>query len=314
MVDFFDKFYSTKESLRLLHNLRFYSGLRLVIKLLANLMIPLFYLITNRFNRYDNIDSNSEIIISITSFPDRIDRLWVVIESILRQDQKVNKVILWLSKDQFSSQDQLPKSLISQTFRGLNIKFCDSDLKSHKKYFYVFKKYPKMTVITLDDDVIYGSSVISKLMYFHNIYPKSICCNIAHKIRIINNEIADYVQWESQKTANEPTLSLAFIGVGGVLYPPNVIHKSVFDREIFMKLCINQDDLWLKACSLLNKTKVCKTDYRSNFLPIIYLKNNKLSNTNVEGGENDLHLQKIRNYFNTNFNNDPFEYLLNGGK
>lgn len=72
-----------------------------------------------------------KIIVSLTSFPKRIDTLWITIETLLRQSMKPDEIILWLAEEQFNGIDSLPKALLEQQKRGLTIRFCD-DLRSHK--------------------------------------------------------------------------------------------------------------------------------------------------------------------------------------
>mgnify|MGYP000808865909 FL=1 len=95
-----------------------------------------------------------KIIVSLTSFPKRIDTLWITVETLLRQSMKPDEIILWLAEEQFNGIDSLPKALLEQQKRGLTIRFCD-DLRSHKKYYYTMQEYPRDIVILVDDDMFY---------------------------------------------------------------------------------------------------------------------------------------------------------------
>ena len=220
---------------------------------------------SNTLNNSDR-KSNNKVVVSLTTFPNRIDRIWIVIESILRQSYKPDLIILWLSKDQFNSIEELPKRLLSQQKKGLQIILCDSDLKSHKKYFYAFKEYIDDIIVTFDDDVLYSSVVLKKLLILHEKFPNSICCNVGHRIGTGNDGILPYSRWEQLNSFSGPSYNISFIGVGGVLYPPFTLYKDVFDKDVFEKVCMNADDIWLKAMSLLKKTTVVKSDYYSNYL------------------------------------------------
>ena len=103
---------------------------------------------------------NNTIIISLTTFPDRIDKTWLVVESLLNQTYKPSKIVLTLSLKQFSGVEALPKKLIEQQKRGLEILWTDDDIRSHKKYYYVMKKYPKHIVVTVDDDFLYSKGML----------------------------------------------------------------------------------------------------------------------------------------------------------
>ena len=117
MVNFFDRYYSSIQNKNsLLVKLKYYSALRFLIRFSANIIIPIYFRITQNNSAYKlhkSLKSNRRIVVSLTSFPIRINKLWIVIESILRQDYKPDKIILWLSKEQFPNFDLLPKTLIS---------------------------------------------------------------------------------------------------------------------------------------------------------------------------------------------------------
>src|SRR5690606_5759236 len=53
---------------------------------------------------------DEKYIVSFTSFPGRIDQVWIVAELLLRQSFKPDAVILWLSEEQFPDR-QVPKNL-----------------------------------------------------------------------------------------------------------------------------------------------------------------------------------------------------------
>ena len=61
-----------------------------IIALIANIVMPLIYkLFYKTIGTNDNNDNN--IIVSLTSFPDRINTIWITIESLLRQTQRPKK-------------------------------------------------------------------------------------------------------------------------------------------------------------------------------------------------------------------------------
>src|SRR5690554_1296956 len=116
MVDYFNNLYSSiKDNNALLAKLRFYSVLRLIVRTVANFVLPLYFKSTANDLRHsitNSRDEKKQIIVSLTSFPTRIDKVWLAIETILRQSHKPTQIILWLSKEQFSSVDDLPKQLL----------------------------------------------------------------------------------------------------------------------------------------------------------------------------------------------------------
>ena len=118
------------------------------------------------------IKREQKIIVSLTTFPKRIDSVWITIETLLRQTVKPDEVILWLAKQQFDDLNVLPQKLLDLQRRGLTIRFCD-DLRSHKKYFYVMQEYPKDIIVLVDDDMFYPKDTINKLIKMHKKYQYS---------------------------------------------------------------------------------------------------------------------------------------------
>lgn len=262
---------------------------RLSIKYLLNFFMPLNYKIGKRTH-----EKKSDLIVSITTFPKRIDKIWIVIESILRQTLPPKKVVLTLSKLQFSSKDDLPKQLLKLEEEGvLEIIWTEDDLRSHKKYYYVMKKYPNDTIVTADDDIIYERNMLKYLWNFHLKYPKSI---IANNACFKTNGI--YKEWKNLNYKfYPPSYKVMPIGCGGVLYPPNSLMKDVFDKDIIKRCCPLADDIWLNAMSILNNTLVVKTDYPMHYISIMYKDNDDLYKLNVFENQNDKQIQSIVNEY-----------------
>lgn len=314
MVDFFDRLYSSIVNKNVfLVKIKYYSTYRFIVRLLSNIIIPFYFKLSNNNPAYKlnaSFKTNKRVIVSLTSFPIRINKVWLVIESILRQKHKPDKIILWLSKDQFSSLDSLPKNLISLKKRGLEIRLCDNNIRSHKKYYYAFKEYPNDIVITIDDDIIYSPKLLTNLILLSNDFPESICCNHASEILIEAEQLCSYVKWKSVGSKIINTNKLMPIGVGGVLYPPNSLSDNVFDIDVFSNYCFLADDIWLNIMARLKNTKVSKSSYESHYLPIMYKSNKTLNSKNVDEGLNDKQLIRTRKYCIDTWGIDPYIDLI----
>lgn len=141
------------------------------------------------------LNNNSEIIISLTSFPARIATLHLVIKSLLKQTVLPEKITLWLSKEEFPDEmENLPQNLISLCKNGLEIFFVPDNLRSHKKYFYAFEKYQNMRIVTFDDDLIYGDDTLERLLKINQAFPQSVCANAIRKIAVSEAQFAPYRQ------------------------------------------------------------------------------------------------------------------------
>ncbi len=239
-------------------------------------------------------------IVSVTSFPARINDIWISIETILRQSVKPDEIILWLAESQFPDK-KVPDSLQRLTKRGLTIKFCE-DLRSHKKYYYAMKLYPNDNIITLDDDLYYHKDVLKNVIDLHEKYPNLVCTNRAHEILIKDGKVLPYRKWNhNAKNIVEPSHQLLQTGGAGTVYPPGSLSPNVLDKERILELSFHADDIWLKMMALINGTKIITNKlYNKDFVTVSKTQNEKLVSTNVLEGGNDMQLKNICDYYNVN--------------
>ena len=257
---------------------------------LANLYIQMkyFWVFWMAKDYQRKADQDSQIIVSLTTFPARIEKVYLTIFSLMEQTVKPSKIILWLADTQFLSEEMLPSALLRLRKRGLEIRFCD-DLKSHKKYYYTLREFSTFTIITVDDDVLYPPNTIEKLIEKSKQYPDCICCNRGHEITFTDGKINAYSEWVKEAVyLNKPSMILCPTGVGGVLYPPGSLHRDCLDKEKIIQNAIMADDLWLKWMALLQGTKAVYTDGFPQWLfLVIGTQKETLAKTNVHGNNND---------------------------
>lgn len=245
---------------------------------------------------------NPDIVVSITSYPLRIETLHLVIKSILTQDMLPGKISLWLSKAQFPNElEDLPTSLVELMPYGLEISFFEGvDMRPHNKYYHAFKRYSDKVVITVDDDIVYAPHTISRLWGIYQIFPDAVCTNRMRAIRFDgNNDFAGYRKW-ARPTFSKPTQSMLFTALGytGVLYPPGSYTETLFDKDLLMELAPVADDLWLKATQVVAGVPVAVAE--GEFASQLELPNTQSASLRlVNDGEskNDEQWAKLDKYF-----------------
>ena len=205
------------------------------------------------------------IVVSLTTYGRRIYDVHLVIESIMQQTLKPNKILLWLDEAEFDD-NTIPASLNSLRNRGLEICYCE-DIKSYKKLIPTLRDYPNEIIITIDDDVIYPIDLVDRLYHQHVKYPNEVICTHAHIISFSSDgEFLPYELWPDPPTdRSRSSNSFLPLGIGGVLYPPKCLHDDVFKKEIFMSLSPTADDLWFKIMALINGTKSRTTPIYDEF-------------------------------------------------
>lgn len=302
---FCDIYTSIKDRNSFLKRIRFYSMLRWMTRQTANIVLPLaFRLCPSKQHLSDQ--RTPRLIVSLTTFPARIDKLWLVIECMFRQTVLPDKIILWLSKEQFPSMASVPARLKSYQSKGLDIRLMDGDIRSHKKYTYAFTEYPDDIIITVDDDVFYPSYTLQSLCASHDMHPTDTIANVAHRIRYTSQgELCAYSKWDHNMDTTDDADHIFQVGVGGVLYPPHCTDEKVTDILLAYTLCPCGDDIWLYAMCRLKGTTIRTSCHPFFPLPILNRHNRELSTGNLANG-NDIQIRQLIHYCLSQEGRNPF--------
>ena len=242
---------------------------------------------------------DSEVIVSLTSYDRRVNDVYLAIESIMQGTVKPNKIILWLSEEEFGKKD-LPITLQKQKIRGLEIKYC-KDIRSYKKLVYTLKEYPEACIITIDDDLIYNFDLVENLLNCHKQNPSYICASRIHQItKNSDGSIKKYLDWNGCAGNDTPESDLNFFTTGGgTLFPPHAFPKETFDEDVFTNICPTADDVWFNAMARLKGTKICKSFTHSSkgedFIVNENLQTDGLNTINnaPENNQNDVQIKAV---------------------
>ena len=253
-----------------------------------------------------------DVVVSLTSYPARIGTVSVTVESLLNQTVRAGRTILWLAAEQFpGGEGALPKSLLSLRRRGLEIRFCDDDLKPHKKYFYAMQEFPDSIVITADDDVVYPRDLVEVLLESYGRYPKAVSAMRVRRMTFSGGRVTQYADWGQNDNSfyRNPSMLAVATGVGGVLYPPGCIPPAAFDKEAIKATCLMADDLWLKANEVESGVPtVLAAPYRQ----LDYVDGTQevsLWYQNAGEGMNDVQIQSIEGWFSSKYERTPVEII-----
>lgn len=181
-------------------------------------------------------------LVSLTSHGVRLKYVANTIYSILRQGKV--KVVLTLFKDDEKNITDELRLLIDQSIVELIVS--NIDLGPHLKYYFAMKKYKDWNVITIDDDCLYSSDFLTTLSDYHKRYPNSIITRRAHLMTFTNEKLNRYNDWKMCVKRSDDSRHILPTGVGGILYPPNVLDIDSVDIEE-LKQCFFADDIYLKV-------------------------------------------------------------------
>ncbi len=246
-------------------------------------------------------DSRKEkVIVSLTSFPARIDQVYFAIKSLMIQSYQADRIILWLSKQQFpNGLDSKPLETLQQ--KGLEMIFVDDDLRSHKKYFYALQQQkPDEVVITFDDDIIFEYDAIEKLIKTRQSYPDCIICNRGETIKIKDHRFEPYSKWciLSKEGVDYPSMMIVPSTGAGCLYPYGIMPPCTFDVSKIKTVAFSADDLWMRFNSMQKGIKIKKSQPTNAILcQVTNSQRVNLSQVNCIEGQNDVAIANLEKEF-----------------
>lgn len=197
----------------------------------------------------------SGVIVSLTSYGERIQVVHKVVESLKNQTMQAAKIILWLDETELT-REELPTALSKLEDDLFEVCFCPN-YKSYKKLIPTLARYPDSDIITFDDDILIPPNTISAFLHEASQNKNTI---IAARGRLMSADVAgefdNYTSWTLLNNTSNMTAHYCIIpiGYGGVLYPPGSLNESIMDVDEFTRLADNADDIWFKCMSLLNET------------------------------------------------------------
>jgi hypothetical protein len=206
-------------------------------------------------------------VVSLTSFGNRIDTVYLAIESIARGYTLPSELILWL--DDEVRYHSLPPTLQRLARRGLTIKL-SKNYGPHTKYYpYVASQQRfSLPLVTADDDIIYPRHWLQTLTAALQRNPGVIHCYRARVIEFRAGRIAPYREWPLCRSTS-PSWRNLLLGVSGVIYPPDFVTALKRAGTAFEQFCPKADDLWLHANALRAGFKVRQLGKESVHFPTI---------------------------------------------
>ena len=180
-----------------------------------------------------------KIIVSFTSYFERFDNLLGVVESIKNQIFLPKKIFLILYDKDFNK--------FNLNLTGIEIIKTNENIKPHKKYYYIMKKYRDYAIITLDDDIYYTPDTFKSLQESYINHPNIISGRRTHLIKYKKNfQIDIYNNWLlEQKNISNSDYNIFITTGAGAIYPPDILNIE----ESYMNLInetITTDDITLK--------------------------------------------------------------------
>lgn len=254
----------------------------------------------------------TDLTVSLTSFPARIHKVSRVIQCFLRQTVSPTQIILWLSKEQFAGQ-QLPDELLALQGNIFSIRWVDGDIRSHKKYFYVLSEYPSQRVLLVDDDLYYPTDMVETMLKAACQYPGRVICRYGSLEEFKDGELLPYRSWWREIAGESDHPHFFFGSGGGTLLTRNMLYKDALNIDLALELTPLADDVWLNAMVNLQGTRKHKVKF-GLILPVEDTQRVKLAAVNVGEDQNTVQIQRIVQYYQSKHQLNPFPENINQHK
>lgn len=245
-------------------------------------------------------DYIEDLIVSVTTFGQRIYDLKYTLFSLLQQTVHPEKIIVWLAQDEFSD-STLPHDLLCFKKYGVEFDYCQ-DIKQYKKLIPAIMKYPNKHIVTADDDIFYSRVWLEKLWKCHLRYPNDKITHRAHRVTFENGHMNSYSVWP--KNVKDTNGVLFPTGGAGTLYPAHTFHNDISNSELYKTLCPKADDVWFFFMGYLSKQKVRVTPHAERRLRYVdiykeYCLNSKVSlrTDNVFHNLNDVQIKAVMDHY-----------------
>ena len=184
-----------------------------------------------------------KIIVSVTTWKKRDEAFVKMIEHFQNQTMKPDKIILWLSYDEYQGivpehlNECLKKKWIDE------IRFVPGNTYAHKRW-EVFREHKNDYVILIDDDLYYPIDYISEL-YNNSKQQKCPCCYFSKTENFIN------MVRSTEKEAERCSIKNHLYS-GLCCFPPNTFPIEILSAKnvsLRDKYCPHSDDAWMDVCT-----------------------------------------------------------------
>jgi hypothetical protein len=257
----------------------------------AEMLARINYLKWNNGFSRAHLTATKGPVVCLTTYGARAATVYLAIESIASGTRRPSRMILWI--DECHLFHNLPRELRRLQERGLEIRLCEN-VGPHKKYHPYVQSEPdfQLPLVTADDDILYPSYWLSKLIDAYERRSDIVNCYRARHVRMTDSGLAPYETWTLVDTT-QPSFSHMAVGVGGVIYPARMQQRLRREGSAFMQSCPGADDIWLHVAALREGMKIRQIE--ASCFDLMYVPGSQQSALhvqNIDGGANDLQISQ----------------------
>ncbi|NMH60191.1 glycosyltransferase [Alteromonas ponticola] len=252
----------------------------------------------------------SSLIISLTTIHSRVDKIHLVIESLLNQQTSIDfEVRLYISDEAYlldKGINNIPDTLqrVAKNSDGRFNVFYTQNIGPYRKFLPLLKEYFADKIdftylVTVDDDTVYPDNWLQGLIEANQKHN----CVVAYRGRQLvcdEESVMPYNTWiHSDSTVLQPSLKTVGTGKDGILYRPEYFHPDIVDIEQALAACNHADDLWLKVHTAINgvPSVLLAESLEEAFQDLGEEDDNTLYRKINKFGGNDVAMSNLHRYF-----------------
>ncbi|MBQ7278686.1 MAG: glycosyltransferase family 2 protein [Clostridia bacterium] len=239
-----------------------------------------------------------QLIVSFTSYPKRFMDLELCIKSMVNQQLKADRIILWLGND--ASLEDEGRLVAKYGPYGVEIiRDPEQNLRSHKKYYYALRDLSEHIIVLADDDLIYPADWLSSLYASYQKHPDCVSARRVHRITFDEKgNPLPYLKWDGDVHPQTPSHALMATTGAGALFPPKCLIPEVLNRDVFMGKARTADDIFLKFMEIKSGVKVAWARNNMTMPTTVNLnQDEELTNINVLHGTNDIIFRDLWDHY-----------------
>ena len=180
-------------------------------------------------------------IISLATYPKRLEKLKKVIPTLIQQTLKVDEIIVNIP-DNLSDVDYYQYELLQKQFSQILIKKRDARWRSANKYIWTYNDNPNAVIMTCDDDILYENTRFEELYNEWQINQDCIICHEINPMLIVDGKIKIFNSIDIKLKQREFGKYLT----GCCLFPPHCMDGTdLFNFDQFFKMTnACHDEIW----------------------------------------------------------------------
>ncbi|PPF23725.1 glycosyltransferase [Rathayibacter rathayi] len=224
--------------------------------------------LANRFSRRSAVDPDGEVVVTMTTHGDRLQRVHVALESIARGQARPARLVLWL--DDPALHTDLPAPLRRLRRRGVEIRLVDG-YRVHTKYYphLLSGRAGERDLVTSDDDIVYPRTWLRGLLDARSRYPReTVLCYRAHRVGVADGAVAPYTSWTPVADTHAAT-DVFGTSVSGQLLPRALLGEIAAHGDAFREIAPDADDIWLHVRAVDAGYRIAQIEPRAQLFPFV---------------------------------------------